>query len=90
MTWLTETPLVLVRALAAKIPALEAAQIRRLATAVSLGSGTLRDEDRRALVRALDEQGGRRQGSPRRVHEAPPGEIAALGIAFSRSSEVTG
>lgn len=78
MRWL-DVPLPLLRALHERIGVLAARETLRNATAVALGSGTLRREAAASTWRELEEQAGLRPRS--RVQRRPTKvELAAIGI----------
>ncbi len=78
MRWL-DVPLPILRALYERIPMLAARESLRAATAVALGSGTLRREAAASAWRELEEDAGLapRQRVLRRPTRA---ELAAIGI----------
>ncbi|HZP97226.1 MAG TPA: hypothetical protein VFC31_12980 [Candidatus Limnocylindria bacterium] len=78
MRWL-DVPLPLLRALYERIPMLAARESLRAATAVALGSGTLRRGAAASVWRELGDQAG--LGPRRRVLRRPTrAELAAIGI----------
>ena len=78
MSWL-DVPLPLVLALYERIPMLAARESLRTATAVALGSGTLRREATASAWRELEDQAGL---TPRRriLHRPTAAELAGIGI----------
>lgn len=78
MSWL-EVPLPLLRALHERIGMLAARETLRTATAVALGSGTLRREAATSTWRELEEQAGLRP-RPRVLRRPSAAELAAIGI----------
>ena len=78
MSWL-DVPLPILRALHERIGMLAARETLRTATAVALGSGTLRREATASAWRELEEQAG--YARPRRIlHRPTAAELAAIGI----------
>jgi len=78
MSWL-DLPLPLVRSFYERIPVLAARDALRTATAVALGSGTLRREAAASAWRELEDQAGL---TPRRrvLHRPTAAELATIGI----------
>jgi len=78
MSWL-DLPLPLLRSFYERIPVLAARDALRTATAVALGSGTLRREAAASAWRELEDQAGL---TPRRrvLHRPTAAELAAIGI----------
>ena len=78
MSWL-DLPLPLVRSFYERIPKLAAREALRTATAMALGSGTLRREAAASTWRELEDQAGL---TPRRriLHRPTAAELAAIGI----------
>ena len=78
MSWL-DVPLPLLRAVYERIPKLAARETLRAATAVALGSGTLRPSAAASVWRELEDQAG--LAPRRRVLRRPTrAELAAIGI----------
>ena len=78
MSWL-DLPLPLVLSFYERIPVLAAREVLRAASAVALGSGTLRREAAASAWRELEDQAG--FTPPRRIlHRPTAAELAAIGI----------
>ncbi|MDE3095603.1 MAG: hypothetical protein KGK07_06340 [Chloroflexota bacterium] len=78
MSWL-DTPLALLRALHERMGMLAARESLRMATAVALGSGTLRREAATAAWRELEEQ-AELAPRPRILRRPTAAQLAAIGI----------
>jgi len=85
MTWLADTPTIVVSTAAAMLPRLEAEESVAMANRIGMGTGSLTEEDQKALSR----EWAARTAQPDAPASTPnPAPLAQMGFAVRRIPKV--